>query len=238
MNEYNITKIEKSSDDIVFSPKTDNEIEKIFDTLIEVNTEDLIVKESCKLCNFRLRYDAERFWESCEKNYTQTVQWINDQVSNFNATVFTVEEKEPLFTIANVRNHMRNHYSEQERQIRLKDYSSKIGALINIKQDKRRLLDVAIAVCYENLSRIASMETNGEVKNEKIRSEAISKIISNILSIIDVQGKLDGEISSFGLIQEKFEKVWIDFINKEQSDAKKKILIHMLEEFNNNFNTA
>ena len=114
MNDYKITKIEKSNDDVVFSPKTDSEINDIFDSLIEVNSDDLIVKDSCKLCNHRLRYEAERYWEGCNSNYTQTVQWLNDQINDFNSKVTSNDQKEALFSFINVRNHMRNHLADQK----------------------------------------------------------------------------------------------------------------------------
>ena len=93
------------------------------------------------------------------------------------------------------------------------------------------MLESCIAMCYENLARIASTEVEDNIKDEKIRSEAINKVMSTMMSVIDMQNKIEGEISSEEAMQQKFANVWINIINREESDVKKKILIEMLEDF-------
>ena len=229
MESYKITKVEEGPKDVIFSPSIDGNIDEVFNALIDVDEEDVIYRENCKLCNHRLRFETERKWEEID-NFTQTAKWLNDQIDEYN-DYQEDEDKEGYFSVMNVRTHMKSHYKEQERQIRLRDYSKKIEALVNIKQDRKHLLDVALAVCFENLSKIASIETGDNIKSEKSRSDAINKIMSTIISVIELQTKIDGEISSIDMVQEKFVNTWIDVINKERSDAKKQILIEMLEQF-------
>lgn len=228
MDSYKVTKVEEGPSDIIFSPSIDGGINDVFNTLIDVDEEDIIYRENCKLCNHRLRFEAERKWEETD-NFTQTAKWLNEQVDEYNEYQ-DEEDQEDHFSVMNVRTHMKNHYKEQERQIRLKEYSKKIEALVNIKQDKKHMLDVALAVSFENLSKIASIET-GDMKSEKSRSDAINKIMATIVNIIELQTKIEGEISSIELVQEKFVNTWIDVINKEKSDTKKQILVEMLEQF-------
>ena len=207
----------------------EGDISKVFDQLIEVNEADIIIRKNCKLCNHSLRHECETEWEQQDFNYNAATQWINNQVKNNGSLPHS--EIGMKFSIQNVRNHMKDHYKAQERHIRLKDYAAKIENLVNLKQDRAKMLEVSLAVCYENLAQIASAETFGDIKSEKLKSDGINKVVSQMLSVIELQSKIEGEIKSKEMVQEKFVGIWVDMINKEQSDAKKKILISMLERF-------
>ena len=232
MNEYEIVKRE-SGENGVFSLNTEQQITKVFDTLIEVNEKNIIVRKNCRVCNHPLRFETEKKWEESGFDYTQTATWINDEIKKHNEDN-ELSKMWEYVSIQNVRNHMKEHYQEQERQIRLKEYSKKIEDMVKIKQNKERLLEVGLAVCFENLGRIASVVTEGDMKSEKSRSDALNKIMTTILSVIDLQSRIEGEISTADMVKERFMQTWINVINKEESDVKKSLLIEMLEEFSKN----
>lgn len=234
MSEYEIIK-KKDSETAVFDPDTEQSIDRIFDALVEVNDKDIIVRKNCKLCIHPLRFESEQKWEEVSFDYTQTTTWINDEIKKHNEEN-KLSDMWEYISVQNVRNHMKGHYREQERQIRLKEYSKKIEEVVKIKQNKEKLLEIALAVCFENLGRIASVETDGNMKSEKARSDALNKIMTTILSIVELQSKIESEISTAELVKERFVQTWINAINKEQSDAKKAIYVNMLEEFSVNFN--
>ena len=231
---YEIIK-KQDSDAQVFDPDTEQRIDKIFDVLVDVNEKDIIVRQNCKLCTHQLRFEAEQKWEEVSFDYTQTATWINDEIKKHNDEN-TLSDMWEYLSVQNVRNHMKSHYKEQERQIRLKEYSKKIEDIVKIKQNKEKLLETVLAVCFENLGRMASVETNGDMKSEKSRSDALNKIMMTILSVIELQSKIEGEISTGELVKERFVQTWIKVINKEESDVKKSLLVNMLEEFSVNFN--
>jgi len=236
MGDYDIIKKENIGEGVgVFSSDTEQQIDKVFDALVEVNEKDIIVRKNCKLCNHPLRFEAEQKWEELSYDYSNTSTWLNDEIKKHNEENQLSDMWEYL-SVQNVRNHMKSHYKEQERQIRLKEYSKKIEEVVKIKQNKERLLEVGLAVCFENLGRIASVETNGDMKSEKSRSDALNKVMSTILNIIDLQSRIEGEVSTAEIVKERFVQTWINVINKEESDAKKTLLVEMLEEFSVNFN--
>jgi len=225
----------KKDDGEELAPPMEQKINKIFETLIEVNEKDIIVRDNCKLCNSSLRFESEKKWEELSYNFTKTTEWLNEEVDKLNLYLED-DEKETPFTLANVKNHMKGHYAEQEKQIRLREYSKKIESLVRIKQNKSSLLDACIAMCYENLADIASTEVKDDIKEKKMRSEAINKIMSTMMSVIDTQNKIDGEISSADAMKNKFADTWINIINNEESDVKKRILMEMLEDFSKELN--
>jgi len=236
MANYDI--IKKDEDEsTAFSSDTEQQIDKVFGALIEVNEKDIIVRKNCKLCIHPFRFEAEQKWEELNYDYSSTSTWVNDEIKKHNNDN-SLDDMWQYVSVQNVRNHMRNHYKEQERQIRLKEYSKKIEDVVKIRQNKERVLEFGLAVCFENLGRIASVQTNDDMRSEKSRSDAINKIMSTILSIVDLQSKIEGEASTAELVKEKFVQTWINVINKEQSDAKKSLLINMLEEFSVNFDEA
>jgi len=226
---YEIKKVEDGETSIL-SPKIDNSISKVFDKLIQVGESDIITKGNCKLCNHSLRGETELKWEGFDFNYSKTTDWLNEQIKDLNEHL-DEDERELYFNVNNVRTHMKNHYREQERQIRLRDYSERIEDIVNIKQNRAKMLDTSLAVCLENLSKVASAETYGDIKSEKDRSDAINKVVAQMLKVIELQNKLEADIDTTEAIQEKFVSVWVNMINKEESDAKKKILVNMLEDF-------
>lgn len=232
---YEIIKNEEVSNNTIFSPDADQNINKVFDALIEVNDNDIIVRKNCKLCNHPLRFEAEKKWEESNFEYTETSNWLQEEIKKHNEEN-ELDDMWEYLSVQNVRNHMKNHYKEQERQIRLKEYSKKIEDVIKIKQDKSRLLEVGLAVCFENLGRMASIETDGSMKNEKSRSDALNKIMATILNIVDLQAKIESEVTTAEIVEERFVRTWIEAINKETSEAKKTILVGLLEDFSANFN--
>jgi len=234
MAEYDIIKKDNESLE-VFSSDMEQQIDKVFDALIEVNSKDIIVRKNCKLCNHPFRFEAEQKWEELNYDYTNTTVWINDEIKKHNSDNELSQMWEYL-SVQNVRNHMKGHYKEQERQIRLKEYSKKIEEVVKIKQSKEKLLEIGLAVCFENLGRIASVETDGNMKSEKSRSDALNKIMSTILSIVELQSRIEGEISTAQLVEERLSQVWVDAINKQNSEAKKTIMLGMLEDFSVSFN--
>ena len=233
MNEkYQIIKNDDAENEEIV-PELDETIDKVFSSLIQLNEKDIVNVKSCRLCNHRYRFEVEDFWEKNDFNSSKAVEFLNNKIEEDNESKSEEEEEENLFQGSSVRNHLKKHFREQEKQLRLKDYSEKIKNVMALKQKKSQLLEMSLAVCQENLSSIASAETNGDIKLEKIRSENINKTVSTMLSIIETQNKIEGEISSSKAIQEKLINIWVDAIQKEKSDAKKQVLYKMLEEFVN-----
>jgi len=234
MADYEIIRKEKKDDITVFTPETEQQIDKVFNSLIEINEKNIIVRKACKLCSHPLRFEAEQKWEESNFDYSQSCKWVNDEIKKHN------EENElskmwDYIPLQNFRSHMKEHYKEQERQIRLKEYAKKIEEVVKIKQNKEKLLEVGLAVCFENLGRIASIETYGDIKSEKARSDSINKIMATMMGIIDLQTKIEGEIATAEMVHERLSNVWVNFINKQDSDAKKAILLEMLEDFSVHF---
>jgi len=211
--------------------KPDDDKPNVFKPLINIETDDVVVKESCRLCNHELRFATENFWASNKYNLSKTLIWLNEQLKDKNDIALHDDEKESDFTYQSMRNHLKKHYADQERQIRLKEYARDIEALIRDKQTHENMLDVALAACKENLSRVASLETFGAPATEFKRSDAINKVLAQMLSVMNEQAKLRGEINAFDIVQEKFTHLWIDIINEEQNEAKKNVYAKMLERF-------
>jgi hypothetical protein len=207
----------------------------VLDPLIKVNQDDVIVRSNCKLCSTDIRFEAEEYWEDNDFNYSKTLRWLNEQVDNYNLTRADDDMEMIFFTIANVKCHMKNHFKEQERQLRLKEYASNIESLIDAKREKIDILDFALAACQENLSRVASVETYGSLKGETTRADAVNKVINQMLNVIKAQTELNGDVNAIDLVQEKVADIWIQMIGEEENEAKKKIYVHMLEEFSEKF---
>ena len=206
----------------------------VLEPLIKLDEKDIITKPNCKLCNSPLRFEAENYWVENSFNRAQTLRWVNEQVDLCNDELST-DEKMEHFTIANIKNHMDNHFREQERQIRLKEYASNINSLLSAKREKMDILDFALAACQENLARVASLDTYGGFKEEKERSDAINKVINQMLNVIKAQTEMQGEMSAIDLVQEKVAQIWIQMIGDEENEAKKRIYVNMLEEFSEKF---
>jgi hypothetical protein len=209
----------------------------VLDPLISVNANDIITKPNCKLCNSPLRLDAEVFWEENEFNKAKTLRWLNERVDDHNIDLEEDEDdlKMDYFSIINVKSHMDNHFKEQERQVRLRNYAENIESLLQAKKAKGDVLDFALAACQENLARMASVDTYGTLKGEKERSDGVNKCINQMLAVIKAQGEMEGELNAIDLVQEKVAQIWIQMIGEEENEAKKRIYVDMLESFSEKF---
>jgi hypothetical protein len=207
----------------------------VLSPLIKVGEGDVITRTNCKLCNSSLRFECEENWEENEFNYAKTLRWYNERVDQHNLTKDAGEEDLTYLSMTNMRNHMKSHYREQERQLRLKSYARDIESLLDVKKEKMDILDFALAACQENLARVASVETYGSLKGEKERSDAINKVIAQILNVIKAQNEMIGEMSAIDIVQEKVAQIWIQMIGEEENEAKKRIYVNMLEEFSVKF---
>jgi hypothetical protein len=184
----------------------------ILDSISEVNSEDVIYYKNCKLCNSDLRFDAEQRWDKSHKNSRSVWRWLT-------------EEKNLQLTTAEVNHHMREHYEKQEAELRLKDYSSKINTFMQQKHKKINIVETCIAICQETVTRLAVMETKGDLRNEKIRADSLAKVMQQMSVMIELEGKLSGDVDPTEAITERFTTVWSEQMKK----APPEVRTHMIK---------
>ena len=184
----------------------------ILESISEVNSDDIIYYKNCKICNSEHRFDAERRWDKNHKNSREVWRWLT-------------EENKVEITTAEVNHHMREHYQKQEAELRLKDYSSKINRFMQAKHKKIDLVESCIAICQETISRLAVLETKSDIKNEKVRADSLAKVMQQMSVMIELQGKLSGDVDPTEAITKRFTTVWSEQMKK----APPEVRTHMIK---------
>lgn len=184
----------------------------ILDSISEVNSNDIIYYKNCKLCNSEVRFDAEQRWDKSRKNSRSVWRWLT-------------EEQKVDLTTAEVNHHMREHYQKQEAELRLKDYSSKINGFMQQRHKKIDIVETCIAICQETVSRLAVLETKGDLKNEKIRADSLAKVMQQMSVMIELEAKLAGDVNPAEAITQRFTTVW----SEQMKQAPPEVRTHMIK---------
>lgn len=200
----------------------DNSYKKWFSELSTLNADDIICKSNCKICNHDLRFDAEAKWEQTH-SLTSVCMFLNQNINSDSGIKFTVD---------NVRNHMYSHYADQQKRLWLKDYGSKLSAMMNYKISKDSTLEAILTSLHLKFMEIASDPTLGSTK----QSESMSKVAKTITEVIRAQSEIRGEIKTTQVVVEKFTNIWVNLITSFRNDpVTQKLLLEQLETFRRDF---
>lgn len=192
-----------------FAREYSNIIEQLSDA------EDIIFHKECKLCHSEFRTEAEQQWERKNKNSVMISNWLNDEKK---FTISTIE----------VTHHMNEHYCQQANVLRLREYGNKIGRILRAKNGKMDLVDNAVAICHETMVRIAILDTKNDIKKEKARADSLAKIMSQMVSLIDLQVRLQQGDNPLETMKQRFVQVWLEQVKKSPPELQQ-VMIKMLD---------
>ena len=209
--------IQKKEPSTPFSPA--NTLEGLFKKITKLDEKDLITKSKCKFCVHPARAEAEEEFEK-----THSFNPVNKVFADYRKKY----PDSPKMNPQNVRNHLLNHYAEQEQRIWKREYAERIVAIINHKIDMDRQFEGMVAILQENLLTIAAHPELDLLK----KSDTITKIVKQIVDIGVVQAKMRGELKAVPVIIEKFQAVWGHIASQTQNNpVAHEAILHGLDAF-------
>ena len=150
--------------------------------LKEFEGEKVIVENNCGLCIHPDRFEIEKKWEMTGRSHKMTAKWL-DETKGFTITPFKV------------MNHMSKHYKDSLKAVALQEYGSRLKEIIKTKVNDLERLDMAAAICLDNMSRVAIMDTGDSLTKEKDRQAIINDTLKTMMKVMEVKKALQDEVS-------------------------------------------
>jgi hypothetical protein len=217
--------LNNSPEEIETEPQTEIELpdveksyDKIFAEITKIEEGQVIVRQDCKFCMHPARIEAEQ-------KYEQTKSWT--PVAKFFKDYQAEHPDAPTMNIPNIRNHILNHYMQQEKKAWLKEYTSRLSELMNYKVGKDRMFEMLSATLELKLHEIASDPTLDLLK----QADTMTKLVKAMLDVFAIQSRLRGEIQAVNIFTQAFQGVWANMIKKEDDPRVKRRLMIALESF-------
>ena len=201
-------------------PHLEDKYNSYFHKLTELRAGDIIVVTQCKLCNHEIRAEAEEKWEATKGHsgtgsFAMVIKFLNDRVP------------EMKFGYQNVKMHLVNHYEQQIKRVRLREYGKHLAEIVNYKIAKEEMFEGLIQSLQLSYYETAS---DNDLEPYK-RADMQVKLSKSILDICLVQAKLRGEINDLDVYKEKMQNIIINFISSEKNVEKKRELLEKLDAF-------
>lgn len=206
------------SEDKLPLAKSEKLYQDYFQELSKLQQDDIISRPNCKFCVHPARQEAEQKWE-------QTGVYAS--VERFFENYRKEHPEAPRMSFLNIKNHLLNHYEQQQKKVWLREYSDRLLAVMNKRVTDEQRMDLMKQQFEMKLHEIASDPTLDPIK----QVDAMTKLGKVILDIAVTGAKLRGELQSVHLVTEKLTNVWVSTIQQQNDPKIKKILLDSLDEF-------
>ena len=201
-------------------PKAEKTYDKYFKQITELQAGDVIVQSSCKFCNHPLRAEAESKWELTKGqhgkgSYSLVTKFLNEHE----------DEHGVHFCYQNVSVHLNNHYEQQLKRVRLREYGQHLAGIMNYKIGKDEQFEALSQSTQLKFFEIASDPDIDLLK----QADMMTKLTKALLDIAMTQAKLRGDVDAIDLYKEKFQNIIVNFIAKESDSTRQRELIEQLD---------
>ena len=201
-------------------PHVEKTYDKLFSEITKLEKGDIIVRSNCKFCVHPARAEAEMKFESANRtNYNLIFRFFKEWEKDH-------PDVQPM-NIINVRNHLVNHYMQQEKKLWLREYGERMKELMNYKMDNNRMFEMLSAALELKLHDIMSDINLDPIK----QADTVTKIVKSKLEVLAMQTRLTGELEAVSILVQKFKTVWSYLINKEKDPEVKQRLKKSLDAF-------
>lgn len=193
--------------------------DRFFTELTKLDENNIICRPNCKFCNHEKRFQAEEVWDQY-RSLTKVKAFFD---------TYTTEDPDnrPVMSIMNVKLHVYHHYAEQQKRIRLQEYTQKLPELIKTQMAQDHFFDLLIVTIQEKYLDIISNEAIDIGR----QIDAMLKLGSMAVKIMELQSRLKGEIKTINMMAEKFVTVWINLIESEKDPLLKRKIADGLDVF-------
>ncbi len=197
--------------------------DKIFKHMSKLTEGDIIKRKDCKFCNHPIRFEAEAEFEKRSRSFRPVLKFFHDWDKNNPDSGL-----KPMNDV-NVRNHLLQHYAQQEKKKWIAEYGERVTEMMNYKIDKEKRFEMMSVVLEMKLHDIASDITLDPLK----QVETLTKITKAILDVNVIQARLSGEIKPVTVFIEKFQHIFAHQVKNAVSPEAKNALLGVLDNLQN-----
>jgi hypothetical protein len=205
----------------LLAPSIIKPYKRYFDKITELRAGDIIVHAQCKLCNHPLRSEAEAKWEqtkgrSGKGSYAVVIKFLNDKADEYDGVKFNYQ---------NISVHINNHYEQQLKRMRMREYGRHLTEMVEAKINKEEMLEGVIQSLLMTFFEIAANPDIDPVK----QADTMTKLEKSIVDASVAQAKLSGDIDTLDVYKEKVQNVIVNFISSEKDTARQRELLQQLD---------
>lgn len=189
-----------------------------YNAMTRLDEGDIIRKTTCLCCVHPARADAEKRYE--ETNSFSAAARIFDDFRKANPD-------SPEIALSRVKNHILQHYLQQQKKIWIREYSERILPTLNKRISDEQRLDLLTHQLEYKFNEIAADPQLDPIK----QSDAMTKLTKMIIEVRAMQAKMKGEIHDVNMMTDKFVAIWAQTIEREKDASIQRKLIEALEHF-------
>lgn len=200
--------------------KNESSYEGLFRQLTDLGHGDIIIRPNCKFCNHPLRASAEELFEQRNRTSYIVVERL------FREYEASHPEADKMSTKC-VRNHLKKHYLQQEKQLYLREYGRRLSDMMNYKISQDQQFELLNKALEDKFLEIGASPDLDPIK----QADTMTKLSKSILEIIAVQAKMRGDLEVINVLTDKFVNVWQHVISVQESAETKQELLLALDAF-------
>jgi len=224
MTEKTSTDNFKPEDVGINTPDLEKLSTSIFQIIDSCPSSEVVMRSNCKFCCHPVRQKAEEQYERSNRTGFSLVEKIFREYETSNPDY-------PKISYSAIRSHLVYHYAQQEKQIRLKEYSANLRNWLNYRAgngEKLEIMKSTLEMKFHDVASLSSIEPSKQ-------ADTLSKLTAAILSVINTQAQLTGDIDSASLVKTHFMNVWANVISAQKNPIIKQELVAALEMFREEF---
>jgi hypothetical protein len=198
--------------------KSEQHIDSYFKELTKLQKDDVICRPNCKFCVHPDRQAAEMKWEK-----TGIYASVERHFDNYRKEHPEAQQ----MSFLNIKNHLLNHYEQQQKKVWLREYSDRLLSVMNKRLSDEQSMELMKQQFLLKLHEITSDPTLDPFK----QVDAMSKLGKVILEIQMTSARLKGEIQGVQLVTDKLTNVWVSLISDANDPKLKHLLMNSLDQF-------
>lgn len=181
-----------------------------------LDSNGLIYKPKCKICNSPFRKDAESLFDK-ENSYTKVREFLDSMGLSVN--------------LSSVRVHLVEHYKTADRMLSLVEYCDNLEKMVSQRRPRREDLETLVNISRLEIARISSLQTDHSFSREKERNTMLMLCIKTMRDCLDSLNKMEDSEAKAKAIQNKFLEVWKEMISNAPSEDDRRVLVDALQRF-------
>lgn len=194
-----------------------NQYQGFLKRLTHLDKNDIITRPNCKFCNHPARKEGEEKWERSGGSYAT--------VERFFANYHKEHPEHPKMNYNNIRAHIDNHYQQQLKRLRMREYGNHLTEIMNEKVSQAEAihaLKTSIKMKYFDIASDPSLETARQ-------ADAQNKLAKTYLDIMKFEAELSGDLRPLNIFAEKVLNVFTHEIENESDAGFQQKLLEMID---------
>jgi hypothetical protein len=183
------------------------------------NSDGIIVRAKCKLCNSEFRSEAENMYA---------------ESSNISAVYRFLESKGEKMSLISVRSHLLNHYTDFCKQERLNDYVADLERWRDTNLSREERLKNYLGILEKRIFQIASFVDKKDDLESIKNTDILAKLIAQASSIQSQIDEHDQRVEPARVVIKKLQEIIEIRVKTSKNQELKNHLIDLVSDLQGN----